>query len=914
MSLRLLTLLTCSVFAFHCFASESEDEEDQAWQSILGFISNDTSSLSGRITIMDLEIDEQRAQQLAQALESNRSLTSLGLQNTSLEDEAFKILLPSLITRPNLTQLNLQDNSLSDESAAHIFRLLIKAKSLVNLNLQHNALTDTGVGFTPEEGITGDPGTIMGAFVSAATLELIDLTGNNLSPAAFEAIANFIQNRKRLLLQAPRPQGSIDSVITPELYALLTREKVPTTREWFQDPTISKFEQERKALGNKEFIKRVRNVCLKLLALPAEVQNLLTLEGSLGLALNASSVTQYDPVFKHTILNEEATCLLAEVLYNNTVLQDLYLQGVGLDGLTNFPLLNAALLSLSALETLELLNNNLGDAGALLISQILPGNRTLRYLGLANNKITARGMDALGDALGQSNVLETLNLTSNPMGDRGGIKLAAALRRNKSLKTLLLAKTQMGNEGAIALAGVLGVHSALVELSLFGNHIQHEGLTAFLNAREELEHTVDIDLHQNPLDSQDLLLFHTNQAAVHAIQALTLEEQPRQEGHVEVIGRTAAEEEAELAPSSDPLPAGDEEAEMEMPRVIPRSRPAQEPRNLLYRMWGWVSSPSASVPPQETSMPNPALFKDPEIAKYYRIMTTPQSRERLERIHGLYEALPLSIKGILSFDTCMYLAFNDHRMKQVNLSYLELGQEGLNILWNALSSNHTLTALKLVGLGIDALQAAQLASHVAMNGTLVELNISHNPISDRGLMPLATALRVQKNLQALNLTGITGVTAQGLNYLIIAIKLIELKYLILDQIPFTIESVFALKDLLEQSPPLEMLSLAQTGLKDTDGTFLAQALKTNKNLTILNLSNNKLSNHCLKTLAKSLINHPTLRELHLEGNPISHRGLEALITLLETGRSRLCRITYSSGLLSEARERKLNELLERNQF
>ncbi len=406
MSLRLLMLLAYPVFAFHCLAcdseSEGEEREQDAWQSILRVIQNDPSSLGGHFTIMNLEIDELKAQELAEALDHNKSLTSLGLQNTSLEDEAFKILLPSLITRPNLTQLNLQDNSLSDENALHIFRLLIKAKSLVNLNLQHNALTDRGIGFTPEEGITGDPGTIMGAFVSAATLDHIDLTGNNLSPEAFEAVADFIRHRKRLLLQAPHPRTSIDNVITPELYALLTREKVPNTREWFQDPTISKFEQERKALGNKEFIKRVRNVCLKLLALPAEVQNLLTLEGVLGLALNAPSITQYDPVFKRTILTEEATCLLAEVLHNNTVVQDLYLQGVGLQGLTNFPLLNAALLSLSALETLELLNNNLGDAGALLISQILPGNRTLKYLGLANNKITARGMDALGDALQQN--------------------------------------------------------------------------------------------------------------------------------------------------------------------------------------------------------------------------------------------------------------------------------------------------------------------------------------------------------------------------------------------------------------------------------------------------------------------------------------------------------------------------------
>jgi hypothetical protein len=155
MFLRFIILLSCSVFAIHCFASssDSEDEDKNCWQSILTIIGNDASSLDGRITIMDTEIDEQRAQELADALDCNKSLTSLGLQNTGLEDETFNILLPSLITRPNLLTLNLANNELSDDSVPSIFRLLSKAKSLTTLNLEHNGLTDKGIGFTPDEGL-----------------------------------------------------------------------------------------------------------------------------------------------------------------------------------------------------------------------------------------------------------------------------------------------------------------------------------------------------------------------------------------------------------------------------------------------------------------------------------------------------------------------------------------------------------------------------------------------------------------------------------------------------------------------------------------------------------------------------------------------------------------------------------------
>jgi Ran GTPase-activating protein (RanGAP) involved in mRNA processing and transport len=762
----------------------------------------------------------------------------------------------------------------------------------------------------------------MGAYVSAPRLKLISLIGNPLSAEAVEAIENFTQQRSRILLQAQPPKAplNVESVISPTLQELLIQPTPPATREWLKDPLIAQFERERKDLGNKEFIKRVRKVGLSLLALPTEIQQLLRLEGLLGLALNAPSVKDYDPFHKRTTLNEEATCLLGEVLRNNTVLQGLYLQGVGLHGSINFPLLSSALVSLSALETLELLNNNLSNAGALLISQLLVGNRTLTHLGLANNKIKAQGIDAIGDALIQNTVLKTLVLNSNPISDRGGIKLADVLRKNKALKELELSKTLMNDEGAIALAGSLASHPNLIHLSLFGNHIGHDGLAAFLRGMEDLRDPIEVILDHNPIDPQDLQLFKTDQHAIRAAYALRAPplkgSLKGQEGYYEEVGSTEREGEVDPTLKEYTLSEAEAEAEIEVPRVSPRRRPSSpnpEPfRSIWDKMWGWTSSSSAS--PQKDSIMTPALIKDPKVGKYYRLLTTPQSLQRLEQVHCLHAALPAHVRSLLPLDTCMSLALNDHTVRLVDVSNLGLGQEGLNALWNVLSSNDTVSTLKVTGLNIDALQTVQLASHLAMNAALMELDISYNPISDKGLMSLSTALRVQQNLTYLNLTGITKVTDKGINYLTATIPRLNLQCLILDQIPLTIESVFALKNLLEQSPPLRVLSVAQTGLRDSAGTFLAQALKANRGLEVLILDNNSLSDITAKILAQSISAHPSLQGLHLAGTAITRKGAQYFLDKLRTREIRFSKLTFSAGLLTPSMEKELNQLLERNKF
>jgi len=132
------------------------------------------------------------------------------------------------------------------------------------------------------------------------------------------------------------------------------------------------------------------------------------------------------------------------------------------------------------INNLNLKNNNIGDAGAILLARIT----TLKALNLRANNIGADGAKALADnsslkwlnlrwnhigdegaiALSASASLEWLNLRWNHIGDGGGIALAA----NSSLRWLNLCENYLGINSAHAFAR----NTALIALDLSNNNMK----------------------------------------------------------------------------------------------------------------------------------------------------------------------------------------------------------------------------------------------------------------------------------------------------------------------------------------------------------------------------------------------------------------------------------------------------------
>jgi len=152
--------------------------------------------------------------------------------------------------------------------------------------------------------------------------------------------------------------------------------------------------------------------------------------------------------------------LLTRLRNNDRTLVELSLNG-GLNEV-DIKLLQEALVENTALTSLDVRYNQIGDAGAAALAQ----NTALTSLNMSNNQIG----DAGAAALTQNTTLTSLIVWSNQIGDAG----AAALAQNTTLTSLDVSENQIGDAGATALAQ----NATLTSLDVSFNQIGAAGATA----------------------------------------------------------------------------------------------------------------------------------------------------------------------------------------------------------------------------------------------------------------------------------------------------------------------------------------------------------------------------------------------------------------------------------------------------
>lgn len=166
------------------------------------------------------------------------------------------------------------------------------------------------------------------------------------------------------------------------------------------------------------------------------------------------------------------------------------------------------------LQTLSLIDNDLGSRGAQIIAKYFPHLRSLNLNGcLVNNKgakaiavnltklkklcLDSNDIDFEGAvAIAQNQKgLETLDLSYNPIGDEGVESIA---RHIQGLKKLSLNLSSVGNIGVQAIAGYL---KHLTVLKLSENNIKVEGAKAIANQLKGLEY---LDISDNRIGEEGI--------------------------------------------------------------------------------------------------------------------------------------------------------------------------------------------------------------------------------------------------------------------------------------------------------------------------------------------------------------------------------------------------------------------------
>ncbi|CAH1277651.1 NLRP3 [Branchiostoma lanceolatum] len=197
-------------------------------------------------------------------------------------------------------------------------------------------------------------------------------------------------------------------------------------------------------------------------------------------------------------------------------------------------------------------------------------------------------------------------------------------------------------------------------------------------------------------------------------------------------------------------------------------------------------------------------------------------------------------------------------LEELDLSWnSELGDAGVEILQVGLSSVPNLTALRLRWINMTAVGMSSLAPYMHHLAGLIELDISSNKIGDTGWEYLSDVLSTLIALQVLVLAE-TGIRTTGMRSL--APALCQLSGLIKLDIAGNGDignpGLVSLADILPHLTAMKVLDLSMTGISDGEISALVKTLPHLVQLHVLDVSWNDVGNPGIISLVQALC-HPS---------------------------------------------------------
>jgi Ran GTPase-activating protein (RanGAP) involved in mRNA processing and transport len=277
-------------------------------------------------------------------------------------------------------------------------------------------------------------------------------------------------------------------------------------------------------------------------------------------------------------------------------------------------------------------------------------------------------------------------------------------------------------------------------------------------------------------------------------------------------------------------------------------------------------------------------------------------------------------------------AFGENcRLQQLGLGGNQIGgggNEGIELLAEALHNNSTIVALDLSGnsIGIEggkfigAILAnsaltkidlskntlgdegtSEIAHTLSTNDTLQTISLRHNLVCDGGIAAMAEALKINSTLTELDLAG-NNIEDAGANSIAHILKAKDTKIAILDLSTNSIgggEGFYQLSECLLKDKCLLRLSLQGCNLHEDDSELVAECLKHNQALTALDLSGNIIGKNGAEAFGSALPKNKWLTDLNLSNTEIGADGATSLALGLRDDCGICTLVMHSNGVGDE---------------
>ena len=210
---------------------------------------------------------------------------------------------------------------------------------------------------------------------------------------------------------------------------------------------------------------------------------------------------------------------------------------------------------------------------------------------------------------------------------------------------------------------------------------------------------------------------------------------------------------------------------------------------------------------------------------------------------------------------------NDPTLTKVEFQKMNLTDENVIPLLDALGKNTTVTTLDLRRNRIGIEGSSTLASAILDNTTLVKVDISGNNLGDEGLEDLSKVIPYNKSLKTLNIEDNKVGDAGATSFAEALIENTGLTYVNLSgNVIGDAGAIDLFKVLSSANTTVETLLLRFNAISDGGATELASTLLDNETLKVVDLGHNKITNKGGTDLLKVVGINDTLEELELGGN------------------------------------------------
>ena len=451
------------------------------------------------LKVLDLgktNIPKETCNGLALAIDSNRQLENISLQDNALGSSVTTIL-QRLSKLSSLKTLDLQDNQLNDNTAELLASVILNNSVLKSLNLCNNSIRKGAL-------------QIAKALQHITSLRLLNLGDNMLIKEVCNELAcafKYNVNIESLCLHDNKLQSSA-LVILQSLSTITTLKVLNMNNNQIGkkggDALASII---RSNTGLKELCVGGNNLQRSVVKISKALQTISTIE-SLDLSNNN--------------LTNEVGIELAAAILSNSSLKHLELQNNNLQSSIGFVL--KALNKLSTLESLVLQNNQLTEKhgeslrsvinnnasletlflgsnninlGAVKIAGALQNIKSLKMLDFSNINLSKEVIHKLSTAIKSSNYLELLTIGSNNL-QSSAIVILQSLSYVTTLKVLDMNNNHIGEKGGEMLAAVIKNNTRLNELYFSSNNLQNS-VIKILEALQTISNLESLDLSNNNL-------------------------------------------------------------------------------------------------------------------------------------------------------------------------------------------------------------------------------------------------------------------------------------------------------------------------------------------------------------------------------------------------------------------------------